>query len=476
MKTLYFDCFAGASGNMILGALIALGIDENELISQINLLDVADFNIEFTTKDKSGISAIHAEVKYAPEHAHRHLHDIERIINDSRLKDSVKKRAVQIFTKLAEAEAKVHGTSVEKIHFHEVGAMDAIIDVVGACVGFEILGIEKFYCSKIHTGSGFVKMAHGKFPIPPPAVAEILQSKSAPIYQTEIEGELITPTGAAIIATVCDGFGAMPEMQIEKTAYGAGTREYKDFPNVLRLIKGEQNITKVYQTHDSDDKKQTTDEQKQTTDAKNIVADAKKHLSGAKNIVTDDKNTVINKEKHSAEEQNTAKSEINRDEFEVNTIEEAENKVSVEHLVMMETNLDDISSEILGFMMEKAFNLGALDCWFTPIQMKKNRPATMISILCEKEKREVFTELLYLETTTLGIRIQEVERECLPRETVEIETEYGAVKVKIAKLKNKIVNVKPEYDQIREIALKSDKPLREIEREIEDLMSAKLKS
>jgi uncharacterized protein (TIGR00299 family) protein len=197
MKTLYFDCFAGASGNMILGALVALGVDEQELIEQIKMLNVADFEIEIKTIDKSGISAIHAKVKVPHEHAHRHLHTIEKIINDSRLAENVKKRAVKIFTKLAEAEAKVHGIAVEKVHFHEVGAMDAIIDVVGACVGFEILGIEKFACSKIHTGSGFVKMAHGKFPVPPPGCCRNFAEHS--VYSTEIEGELITPTGAALV-------------------------------------------------------------------------------------------------------------------------------------------------------------------------------------------------------------------------------------------------------------------------------------
>ncbi len=221
---------------MILGALVALGVDEKELVEQISLLNIADFSIEFTTKDKSGISAIHADVKVPHEHAHRHLHTIEKIINDSRLDEKIKRRAIEIFTRLAEAEAKIHGIDVQKVHFHEVGAMDAIIDVVGACIGFELLGIEKFVCSKIHVGSGFAKMAHGKFPVPPPAVAELLQN--APIYSTEIEGELITPTGAAIIATVCDEFGNLPEMIVEKTAYGAGTRDYKDFPNALRLILG----------------------------------------------------------------------------------------------------------------------------------------------------------------------------------------------------------------------------------------------
>ncbi len=236
MKTLYFDCFAGASGNMILGVLVALGVDETALIGQIRLLDITDFTIEFSTKNKSGISAVYADVRVPHENGHRHLSTIEKIIKDSRLSEKIKIRAIKIFTNLATAEAKVHGVDVQKVHFHEVGAMDAIIDVVGACIGFEMLGIEKFVCSKINVGSGFVNMAHGKFPVPPPAVAEIL--KGAPIYSTEIEGELITPTGAAIIATVCETFGQIPEMTIEKTAYGAGTRDYVDFPNVLRLIMG----------------------------------------------------------------------------------------------------------------------------------------------------------------------------------------------------------------------------------------------
>lgn len=400
MKTLYFDCFAGASGNMILGALIALGIDEKKLVEQIKLLDIAEFEIEFTKRNKAGISAVHADVKVPEEKSHRHLHTIEKIINESRLNDSIKERAVKIFTKLATAEAKVHGTELQKVHFHEVGAMDAIIDVVGACIGFEMLGIEKFVCSKVHVGSGFVNMAHGKFPVPPPAVAEILQN--VPIYSTEIEGELITPTGAAIIAAVCEEFGQIPELKIEKTAYGAGTRDYADFPNVLRLMVGLQ------------------------------IPDSKFQIE-------------------------------TRSQSEIWNLESG---IKSERLTLLETNIDDLSSEILGFVMERAFDLGCLDCWFTPIQMKKNRPATMISILCENGKAEIFKELMFTETSTLGLRISNIERECLERETREIETEFGKISVKIAKYNGKVVNVKPEYDQMREIAVKSKIPVKEIERRI----------
>ena len=380
---------------MILGALVALGVRENKLIEQIKLLGAADFDIEFKTVDKSGIAAVHAVVKVPLEHTHRHLHHIKKIIGDSHLSETVKARAIKIFTKLAAAEAKIHGVEIEKVHFHEVGAMDAIVDVVGACVAFEMLGIERFVCSKIHVGNGFVKMAHGKYPVPPPAVAELL--KGATIYSTEIEGELITPTGAAIIATVCDEFGQIPEMKIERTAYGAGTRDYENFPNVLRLMLGtiESRELKVKSGNEADNGRRTTNS-----------------------------------------------------------------------LFLIETNIDDLSPQILGYVMERAFAIGALDCWFTPIQMKKNRPATMISILCANEKRESLTELLYTETSTLGVRIKAVERNCLPRETVKIETEFGAVDVKIARYKDEIINVKPEYDQIREIALQSNKSLREIEKKV----------
>ncbi len=395
MKTLYFDCFAGASGNMILAALVALGVDREKLIDELRRLDVADFAIEFTTVDKSGIAALHAEVKAPHEHAHRHLHHIEKIIADSRLGDAVKRRAIEIFTRLAEAEAKIHGIDVKKVHFHEVGAMDAIVDVVGACVGFEMLGVERFVCSKIHVGSGFAKMAHGKFPIPPPAVAELLSG--APIYSTEIEGELITPTGAAIIATVCREFGRIPEMRVERTAYGAGTRDYKDFPNALRLILGES---------DSE----------------------------------------------------TAESR----------------KPKTESLVLLETNLDDVSPEILGHAMERMLEEGALDCWFTPIQMKKNRPATLLSVLSRRADREKFAALLVRETPTLGVRVREVERTCLEREISNVDTAYGSVPVKIARADGRIVNAKPEFEALKEIARRENRPLREIEREVTALIETAL--
>ena len=239
MKTLYFDCFAGASGDMILGAMIAAGVEPEAFKRQLSLLGVDGYTIDFETVDRSGISATYARVQTAHEHAHRHLSDILKIIYDSRLSDSVKERAARIFSRLAEAEARVHNVPVEKVHFHEVGALDAIIDVVGAAICFELLGMLSASCRRrCMLVVELLTMDHGRFPVPPPAVAELL--KGCPFYSTDIVGELVTPTGAAIITTVCADYGPIPQMKLEQTGYGAGTRQYEKFPNALRVMVGEE--------------------------------------------------------------------------------------------------------------------------------------------------------------------------------------------------------------------------------------------
>src|SRR5258705_4192306 len=241
METLYFDCFAGASGDMILGALIAAGVEPEAFKQQLALLDLKGYAIDFESVDRSGISATYARVQTAPEHAHRHLSDILKIIYDSRLPDPVKDRAAKIFSRLAEAEARVHNEPIEHVHFHEVGALDAIIDVVGAAICFELLGIERFASSSLHVGSGTVDMEHGRYPVPPPAVAELLEG--TPFYSTDIAGELVTPTGAAIITTVCTEYGAGPQMKLQQTGYGAGRRQYEKFPEALRVLIGEDQVS-----------------------------------------------------------------------------------------------------------------------------------------------------------------------------------------------------------------------------------------
>jgi len=379
MKTLYFDCFAGASGDMILGALVAAGADKAKLLEQLSLLKVDGFAVDFVTVEKSGLSALHARVQTAHEHKHRHLSHIRTIIQDSQLSDSVKQRAIAIFTKLAEAEARVHNEPVEHVHFHEVGALDAIVDVVGAAICFDLLEVDHFVCSPIHVGSGTVEMAHGRFPVPPPAVTELL--KGVPFYSTDLKGELLTPTGAAIITTVCNEYGPIPQMRVEYTGYGAGTREYEKFPNVLRVMIGEVD-------------------------------------SGG---VTDEK------------------------------------------LWMIETNLDDVSSQILGYVMDRAFELGARDCYFTAVQMKKNRPGVLLSILTEENRKSELMDLLFTETTTLGVRTYEVMRRALDRELVKVETPYGLIDVKVAKLNGRVVNEMPEFEQCREAAQKAVVALKEVE-------------
>ncbi|HSI89390.1 MAG TPA: nickel pincer cofactor biosynthesis protein LarC, partial [Pyrinomonadaceae bacterium] len=364
----------------ILGALIGLGVDRDELVAEISKLGLTGYEIKVERVDRSGISSIHVDVIVPEEKAHRHLRHILEIVNNSELSDGVKARMNAIFTRLAEAEAKVHGTDVEKVHFHEVGAMDAIIDVAGACIGFEMLGIERFVCSKIHTGSGFVQMEHGKFPVPPPAVSELL--KDIPIYSTEIEGELITPTGAAIISTLCDSYGALPELKVERTGYGAGTRTYEGFPNVLRLFVG--------------------------------TAAAEDTRAATANITED--------------------------------------------LLVLESNLDDATPQVLGYLMDRSLELGALDCWFTPVQMKKNRPGILVSILCRRGEKVPLAELLYRETTTIGIRVRGVQRESLPREVRKVSTMYGTISVKTAYLNGETVNVMPEYDDVAAAATEHGVP------------------
>ena len=378
MKTLYFDCFAGASGDMILGAMVGAGVDPNYMREQLSLLRVDGFSINFETVNRSGLSATYARVDTAHEHKHRHLSDIKQIIEGSDLSENVKQLSVKIFTRLAEAEAHVHNEPIDHVHFHEVGALDAIVDVVGAAICFDYLHIDRFVCSPLHVGSGMVQMAHGRFPIPPPAVAELL--KGVPFYSKDIKGELLTPTGAAIITTVCSEFGPIPQMTTESMSYGAGTREYPDFPNVLRVLLGE-------------------------TEA--AAAD--------------------------------------------------------ERLWMLETNLDDASPQIIGHVMDRVLELGALDCFLTPVQMKKNRPGVLLSVLCGPEEKEAVMKLLFMETTTLGVRSYEVLRRALRRSVVQVETQYGPIDVKVAHLDGRVVNEMPEFEQCRAAAAKANVPLKVVE-------------
>jgi uncharacterized protein (TIGR00299 family) protein len=291
----------------------------------------------------------------------------------------VKEKSLQIFTRLAEAEAQVHRTSIEQVHFHEVGAMDAIIDIVGAVIGFQAMGIEKLYCSALHVGSGMVECAHGTLPVPAPATLDLIKGK--PIYSTGVKGELLTPTGAAILTTLASGFGAMPAMTVEATGYGAGTLD-PPVPNLLRLTIGE--------------------------------------------------------------------------------AEDLRSRFQIERVAVIETNIDDMNPQLYDYLIQKMLDLGALDVFLAPIQMKKNRPGTLVSVICPVEDVEKFADFLLQETTTIGLRWRVDNRLKAERSIREVTTRYGPVRFKVAQLGEQTSNVSPEYEDCKRIALEKGVPLREV--------------
>jgi len=388
MRVAYFDCFAGISGDMALGALVDAGADFEALRSELDKLGLHDeFELTLDRVTKRGISAADVTVKLHHRH-HRHEHpdhhveghgrgfgEIKRIIEGSGLSERVKRDSVAIFRKLAEAEAKIHAKSVDEIHFHEVGAVDAIVDIVGARVCLELLAVEKVYCSPMPTFSGTVEIAHGTFPLPAPATVELL--RGVPWRELGIVGEIVTPTGAAIAATLAEGFGPMPAMSVESVGYGAGKKDF-GIPNVLRVVVGE-----------------------------------------------------------------AAHSGL------------AESSYSAE-VAVIETNIDDLNPQAYEVVMERLFEAGALDVYLTPIQMKKNRPATLLSVICEPEQVYDMSAIIFSETTSIGIRIDRRARICLEREIVSVETEFGPIGVKVARYEGDILNVQPEYEDCRAAAAKHD--------------------
>lgn len=367
-KVLHFDCFAGVSGDMVLGALFSLGVSPSDIEKGVRSLGIDTFSIRSEVVDRSGISSTKAVVDAPDQKNHRHLPEIERMIDGSELSEWVKESSKKIFRRLAVAEARVHGIQLEKVHFHEVGALDSIIDVVGSCIGFEILGVRRFSASKLHVGSGFVDMAHGKFPVPPPAVAELLTD--IPFYSTEIEGELVTPTGAAIVSSLCEQFGPVPSFKVSATGYGAGGRDYKGFPNTLRLMIGED--------------------------------------EGA--------------------------------------------ALQTETLNILETNIDDLDGESISYALESLLEAGALDCWLAPIQMKKGRPATLISVLVRIADSEELGAILLNETSSLGYRVIPVSRVCLDRKELDVETQFGSVSVKMVTRPDGGTTFKVGHDCLKAIA------------------------
>jgi uncharacterized protein (TIGR00299 family) protein len=378
MKIAYFDLIAGASGDMMLGALIDAGLSPEDLRNSLSALNLKDFELVIHKQVKNGFSATSVFVNVRDNVPERHLPQIEKIITSSNLPLSIKNRAIAIFHKLGSVEAEIHGTSIDQVHLHELGGVDTIVDVVGVLSGLEILGIEKVYASPVPLGRGFIRGAHGQIPLPAPATIALL--KNVPIYGVEIDKELVTPTGAVLLISLAAAFDNIPNMKLESIGYGAGGRDLP-IPNLLRVLIGES-------TND--------------------------------------------------------------------------NTISIQTLVMLETNIDDQNPEIFSFVMDRLFSNGALDVFFTSIQMKKNRPGTMIQVLAKPEDVTRLQNILFEETSTLGIRQKIIERYALEREIKEVQTAYGKVQVKIARLVGGISKIAPEADDCRRLAELHKVPVREI--------------
>lgn len=424
MKTLYFDCFSGISGDMVLGAFLDLGIEEEYLKAELAKLHLEHYELFAEKTSKKGISGTQCHVKVEEEHVHRHFCDIQRMIEDSGLDEPVKNTAIAIFRRVAEAEAAVHGVEVEHVHFHEVGALDSILDIVGAAICFHKLSPEKVLVSGINTGSGWVKCAHGRIPVPAPATVEILAKTDIPMYSRFIEEEAATPTGVAIAAELAEYAPEMPEMKAEKVAYGFGT---KDFPvlNGLRLIYGE-------------------------TIGKEIKTEEVQNRCGLCGKTDQYRSEVVDKKLDETADINTMMQETG---------------ICDNAVLVLETNIDDMTGESAGFVMECLFEAGAKDVFYTPIYMKKNRPAIMLTVLAAPEDEGKMVEILLRETTTIGIRKRVESRICMERHMRTVATPYGDVRVKVCDY-GAVHKESFEYEDVAKIAKNEGKSHLEMIKEL----------
>jgi uncharacterized protein (TIGR00299 family) protein len=392
MKLAYFDCFSGISGDMTLGALVDAGCSVEHLRGELGGLRVSGWELTAEKVWKNGMAATYVRVTTEDQSKHRSLGAILEILEKSELGARVRERASAIFQRLGEAEAQVHDVPLEKIHFHEVGAVDAIVDIVGACIGFEALGIEKFACSALNVGGGTVKMAHGVLPVPAPATASLLQGR--PTYSNGVQKELVTPTGAAIVATLCETFGPQPAMSVGAIGYGAGTADLEGQPNVVRIMVGEELGARK--------------------------GEEKGAQAGVPVLLVD------------------------------------------EEIAVVDANLDDMNPQIYGYFLEKALGAGALDVYTTPVQMKKNRPGTLLTVLCRPGDTQGLMDLIFAETTTFGVRTYRAQRRVLPREWVSVGTEFGDVRIKVSRVNGRILHVAPEFEDCKKLAAEKDVPLQRV--------------
>lgn len=379
MKIAYFEAFAGASGNMILGALLDAGLELESLMEGLKTLPIKGYSITASRVRKRGIAGTFVEVKVESPQEERRLPEIEEIILGSLLPERVKELSLKIFRRLAEAEARVHNIPVDKVHFHEVGAVDAIVDVVGSVLGLELLGVSEVYVSPIHLGYGMVKSAHGPLPVPAPATMELV--KGVPVYGWDVEAELLTPTGAAILTTLARSFGSPPPFRVERVGYGAGFWDLP-FPNLLRLCIGTR-------------------------------------------------------------------------EEEIAGYEE-------DWVTVLEANIDDMNPQWFESLLERLMGAGALDVYLTPIQMKKGRPGVKLGVILEEDRIGQALDIIFSESTTIGVRAYRVRRWKLGREEIPVMTSFGEVRVKVARKGGQILNLAPEYDDCRKIARERGVPVKEV--------------
>lgn len=379
MKIAYFDCFSGASGDMILGSLVGAGLDYHSLVEEFKKIPLPPHELSFKTVHRGGLAGTKFDPLSLPQTNGNNraytFKDLLDMLHSSTLKCDTKERCLRVLTRLGEAEARIHHTSLDGVEFHELGALDTILDIAGAVIALEVLGIEKAYSSPLPTGSGFIEGEHGRLPLPAPATLELLKGRK--IITTRIAQELTTPTGAAILTTLTEEAEVCPDMHLEKVGYGAGSRENPDYPNLLRVFIGE-------------------------------LAE----------------------------------------------------KAEEEEVWMIETNLDDMSGQMCGYVTEKLFKAGALEVYTTPIQMKKNRPGILLSTLVTEAVRPSVEMVFFQETTTFGIRAYKVARKKLQRMPAEVSTPYGKVKVKVGWLDGQVRRVAPEYEDCRRIAEEKGIPLR----------------
>jgi uncharacterized protein (TIGR00299 family) protein len=384
MRQAYLDCSSGISGDMFVAALLDAGLDAHQLLEELKKLSLGFYKLKRTRALRGGIVGTRWEVEIGPDQPHRKLGDIEELIGKAALSDGVKEKSLKIFRRLAEVEGKLHGKPAEEIHFHEVGAVDAILDIVGACVGLEALEISELTCSPLNVGGGRVEAVHGSLPVPAPATAELL--KGIPVYSSDVEGELVTPTGAAIVSTLAASYGPFPSFKIERIGYGAGGKEFPKHPNVARIFIGQ----------------------------------ALEPVKAQAALPGEDLVTVI------------------------------------------EANLDDMNPQLYGYFVERALAAGALDVTCTSVQMKKNRPGVLLTLLCLPEAADALGQLVFEQTTTIGMRMYEARRRVLERESVGVETPYGTVHVKVATREGKILNVAPEFEDCQRLATEKNVPLKEV--------------